>query len=241
MESIRILQDTYENLYALTFPIADLLEKEMPKISGWKVECDVILSDNGKKQKRTWTHFRELDLYYLLKILDHRWRALQNISRKKFFSPENYKLFVDKNEKNSIMSIRNKISHPETMSDYTIETYNAWNKSFDDAASAFGTTIKKLISEVHQKEKQKLIDFISERVFDRALENQNLPDDVHNSVIRTRKMLQNQKSAKDVMLFVEEMPNESRGRKICDTFHSMGLLAIEDILDELKKMYYGIL
>lgn len=42
-------------------------------------------------------------------------------------------------------------------------------------------------------------------------------------------------------LLEKEMPNESSGRKICDTFYSMGLFAIEDILDELKKMYYGIL
>lgn len=239
MESIRILQDTYENLYALTAPIAALLEKEMKKISGWKTECDAILSVKTTKPKTRWTHFNELDLYYLLKILERRWLALQNISQKKFFSPENNKLFVDKNNENSIMSIRNVVAHPECM-EYNTETYYAWNESFDDAAKAFGSTIKKLTADLHEKEKKKIVDFISERVFDKALREPALPDEVRVSVVNTRKRLEKQKNASDIMLFIEDMPDRSRGRHIRDVFHSMGLSAIEDILDDVKKMYYGI-
>ena len=83
MESIYILQKTYENLYALSFPVLDFLEVNLPRISNtWKRTCvyDVLEKDfpNGDITKR---ELKEFDIYYLLKILldEKNWNDLKNL------------------------------------------------------------------------------------------------------------------------------------------------------------------
>ena len=76
MESIRILQDAYEKLYALTEPVANLLERELTKVSDWKQKCDYVLSRRNCKVKE-WNYFYELDLYYLLVLLEAGWEELE--------------------------------------------------------------------------------------------------------------------------------------------------------------------
>lgn len=106
MESIRILQDTYEKLYALSAPIVDFLETNLPRISNtWKRECvDEILEMKVLDRKLT-----EFDIYYLLKILLHEenWNKLKNLdSNDDFYTEYNKELLSE------VKKIRNEIAHP---------------------------------------------------------------------------------------------------------------------------------
>ena len=84
MESIYILQKTYENLYALSFPVLDFLERNLPRISStWMRSCvyDVLDKDfsNDDITKR---ELKEFDIYYLFKVLltDTNWNSLKNLN-----------------------------------------------------------------------------------------------------------------------------------------------------------------
>ena len=72
MESIYILQNTYEKLYALSIPILAFLEERLPLISStWKRTCvDEVLKTEFKdgREKFVDRELKELDIYYLLKV-----------------------------------------------------------------------------------------------------------------------------------------------------------------------------
>jgi len=131
MESIRILQDTYEKLYVLTPYISSMMQEVFPKWKGnddWKSYCDSILDSLPSWHKREWTNFCELDLYLLLQILKSSWGGLKASFGDEFFNEENYSLFVDSDNEFSILQIRNKVAHPENME--PPEKY--YHKSEDD-------------------------------------------------------------------------------------------------------------
>ena len=70
MESIRILQDTYEKLYAITPPLGDLMENELAKLSPkfWKDDYVLPLFQKKGLLKDEWSHLYEIDSYYLLEL-----------------------------------------------------------------------------------------------------------------------------------------------------------------------------
>ena len=102
MESIYILQSTYEKLYALSSPVADFLEKNLPCVSSnWKYYCiDEVLKTETKDGKERFVdkNLHELDVYYLLKVLldDRNWKVLSDLfSENVFYSKTNKYLLFD--------------------------------------------------------------------------------------------------------------------------------------------------
>lgn len=78
MESIRILQDIFERLYAVAIPMRDFLENELPHVSkNWWYDCvesslshdsNYLYTDSSKD------NLDDVDIYFLTKILLKYWR-----------------------------------------------------------------------------------------------------------------------------------------------------------------------
>ena len=240
MESIRILQDTYEKLYAITPSLGDLIEDALRGRSPQFWRDDYVMPVFQKKGllKDDWNHLYEIDSYYLLEILSKRWRVLSENSNSKFFSKENWTLFVDRNNKFSIISIRNEVSHPEYW-DYEISTYNAWHESLEKAAVALGSSLPELLYELHEPERKKMLDIILNRVVNLALQSTVLPSEILKSIEDTKRRLELQNTASGIMAFFTDALRSERGKQIYDALKEHKLSSFEDIAGEVRDAYYG--
>lgn len=238
MESIRILQDTYEKLYAITTPIMDLMETKLTKVPSWKQKCDAILNKHTEDKIKEWSYFCELDLYYLLVLLKEEWDDLERYSDSDFFTEDNQNLFVSSAE-NSVFSIRNNVSHPENW-DYTIDTYRQWKKSLEKAAVALGSSMEELLYDLHKPERERMLNFILDNTTNITLKSDKLPEDIRNSVIHTRDMLKSQMTAAGIITFFSDALKSERGKQVVEALSKLGLPLFEDIKDEVFDMYYGI-
>ena len=237
METIRLLQDTYEKLYVITPLLAELLEKEMPKTSQqWKQKCDSILRQD-KKFRKQWSYFYELDTYYLLKLLKSKWDELSNKYNTDFFTNENEELFVS-NRDDSVLSIRNEIAHPEQW-DYELELYNRWGSSLAHAAKELGSDLSKLLQQYHEPEKQRILKIIDDAVIAPALRCTALPAEIRQSVENTRKRLEIQNTATGIIAFFTDALHSNTGKSICDTLHAHKLKAFEDVENTVRDAYFG--
>lgn len=235
MESIRILQNTYENLYVLQKPICEFLNNRLPLIPpNWRHLVDEILETRLGHNNHT--NFENLDVYYLLTILlsEKVWNPLKKLllDERTFFTNENYNLLKD------VKEIRNKISHP-TFEIYTYKTFKKWETLIESTARLFGTELSELKSKLYAEEKEKLLNLILSKVVEPALASPNISDGIKKSVQDTKKRLELQNSAQGIEYFFEDSLNSLRGQEIKDEFHKNNLLAFEDIKDEVKSLYYN--
>ena len=244
MESIRILQDTYEKLYALSTPIAKFLEKNLPCVSpNWKRYCvDEVLkrkTENGDEflQDRD---FYQLDVYYLLKVLlaERNWNVLKEIfPENQFYTDENRKLF------RNVQKIRNSVAHPKLKS-YTEKDYIYWSSILEKTARVFGAELGSLIAELHHAEKDKLFNFICERTFNITMNSphfKELPQKKQESIARTKQRLQDQTTAAGIMALFEDSYFLRKGQPIREGLEEYHLPTFEDVMDDVRKFYYGFL
>ena len=241
MESIRILQDTYEKLYAVTPALRKLIGKELSALSpNWIEEYIVPFFKAKKKFYNKYTLLNEIDSYYLLEILREYWNYLSCKSNSKFFSEENRLLFVDKdkNNKSSLIYIRNKVAHPERWS-YGITAYNAWHESLEKAAVALGSSLPELLYELHEPERKKMLDIILNRVVNPALQSTVLPPEILKSIEDTKRRLELQNTASGIMAFFTDALHSERGKQIYDALKEHKLSSFEDIAGEVRDAYYG--
>lgn len=234
MESIRILQNTYEDLYVLAKPIREFLQEQLPKaFKNWREIIDEIMEN--QVYNYNYIILEELDIYYLLTILLDKnvWFNLKNSSpnARNFFTKENKDLLFN------IKKIRNNISHPSPTF-YTIDDYREWVSEIKSAARLFKTELSILKSELYAYEKEKLLKIIFEKVINPALASKNIKESTRKSVENTKKRLETQDSAQGIIFFFEDSLNSLRGKEIVEDFHNNNLLAFEDIKEEVLNAYY---
>lgn len=246
MESIRILQNTYEDLYVLAKPIRNFLQERLPLAfpNSWRRKVDEILEKQDYDEEKSYAYkksqsklpeFENLDLYHLLKILLYSevWNSLKDIfiDECNFFTNENKDLLQ------TIKEIRNNISHPSPTF-YTIDDYREWVSEIKSAARLFKTELSILKSELYAYEKEKLLKIIFEKVINPALASKNIKESTRKSVENTKKRLEMQDSAQGIIFFFEDSLNSLRGKEIVEDFHNNNLLAFEDIKDKVLNAYY---
>lgn len=243
MESIYILQSTYEKLYALTKPIAEFLENNLPCIApnNWKFYCiDEVLKTDLKdgREKFVDRKLHELDVYYLLKVLldDRNWKALADLfPENNFYSKENKRLLLD------VKEIRNTVSHPR-IDGYDEKDFVEWTAKIESAARLFGTELGELIAELHRAEKEKLFKFICERTFDITMNSpdfKKLPQHKQESIARTKQRLSDQTTAAGIMALFEDSYFLKKGQPIKEGLEEYHLPTFEDVMDDVRKFYYG--
>ncbi len=265
MESIRILQDTYEKLYVLTRYLAKFMDEEIQKIEGWKEHCDKILSgsESWKKWKgRNWTNFYELDLYYLLFILKKSWDDFRRWTDSPFFSEENRALFVGTTEKSeyenvndenySVYDIRNTVAHPENMGfleEYYSDSHNEkyskykkWDEVIDKASDELGFSMGKLLCEIHEKEKNDLMKVIFENSTYKTMASPKYPslsEKTRMGIERTKDRIEKQSTAAGIMAFFKDSEFLNKGTYIKEELEANGLPTFEDIREKIWLHYYG--
>lgn len=230
MESIRILQNTYENLYVLAKPVRDFLQEKLPLVQkDWHWLVDDILQKTLHKYDSA--DFEELDIYYYLKILLYKdvWFVL----KKEFHG--NWS--ENKDILHKVLDIRDTISHP-SLTIYTKSDYDLWTAQIESAARLFGAELSELKAELYNSEKEALLNLILSKVVNPALQNPNLSEKMKESIKNTQERLEQQNSAQGIILFFEDSLNSIRGREIKEEFHKNNLLAFEDIKGKVDDLYF---
>ena len=234
METIRILQNIYEELYVARKPLANFLEERLPALSSqWKKECiENVLNEKVNK------NFFELDIYYLLQILldEQNWHNLKNLFPKDecYFEEENKILYK------KVRQIRNEVMHP-SLSSYTYADFLEQEKTINSFVNVFSQekNLPQLILELHQAEKTKLINIIEKNVIIPALSCEFLPENIIKSIKNTRTRLNIQNTAQGIISFFNDSLNAERGKEICKVLHKNSLKSFEDIKSEVEKSYYS--
>lgn len=242
MESIYILQKTYENLYALTKPVAEFLEKNLPCVApnNWRFYCidDVLKTESKDGVKRFIDKtLYELDVYYLLKVLleDRTWKVLKDMfPENDFYSDKNKKLLYE------VKQIRNDVAHPR-IEKYTEQDFIDWTEKIEAVANLFGKNLGQLVAGLHKSEKDRLFNFIAERTFDITMNSpdfKKLPQSKQESVARTKKRLQEQATAAGIMALFEDSYFLHKGQPIKEGLEEYHLPTFEDVMEEVKDFYY---
>lgn len=251
METIRILQKTYENLHVLSAPIALFLREQLPPLSpNWKKEFVFdILNDPKEENDKTLSYYErkrrekkeinkeleELDVYYLLKILTNYkvWnRLIETYPDNPILTNENKVLLSD------IKDIRNEVAHP-SLQKHTMDEYALWTDTISKGAELFGFELNGLINELHQAEKEKLLNIVLSKVVNPALAHSGIKDHIRASIENTKDRLLMQNTSEGIIYFFTDALHATGGKHICEKLHECGLLAFEDIYDEVMNAYYG--
>ena len=234
MESIRILQDSYELLYALSFPMGKYLDSHMTKLNpNWFQEM-FLAKENTQSQFKGKSCASDLDIYFQAKLFKNYWFALQ----KQF--PDEYKFFNTKNKYliSDIQDIRNNIMHVDH-SDYTYSDFLQFQKKIKDAAILFNCNIDDLIIELHNEEKNKLLEIIKKEVLNPAIEYENLNDDIKASIKDTLNRLSSKASAREIHEFFHDALNAKKGKEVYSVLNNCKLKGFEDIIDLIDQAYYS--
>lgn len=69
MESIRVLQDIFEQLYALSFPMGQYLDSHLPKLEKDRFNKIFLDEESNPDNYRYKSCASDLDIYYQAKLL----------------------------------------------------------------------------------------------------------------------------------------------------------------------------
>ena len=174
MTSIQILKETYESLYAITPILAKFLESEFKNLSPlqWRENyVEPVLQKSCFVGE--WRNLSDIDCYYLLELLNFYWKAFREKTESDFFTWENRNLFIDRNNPNPLIKIRNEFSYPAQDS-YSSKDFVAWSKSIEDVTLQLGSFLEKLVKQLHSAEKGKILENLFKHTTCKTLKSHDL-------------------------------------------------------------------
>lgn len=233
METIHILQKTYELLYVARIPLLNYLSDRLPAISStWKRDCvERVLNERNSRD------FSELDIYYLILILqdkENQSRILEMFPQDRLIYEDNSKLFLN------IEDLRCDIMHPSFVN-YTFEDFVRWTNTIESFIHVFNSekSLSDYTLDLHQNEKNRLLNIIKNNVLLPALSSKNLSQEIKNSVQNTMDRLENQQSAEGIILFFTDALHGNRGKEIAKELEKNGLQSFETIKTIVLQEYYS--
>lgn len=185
MESIRVLQDTFELLYALSFPFGEYLDSHLCKLDKNLFENLFLTEEKNPENFKYKKSVGDLDIYYQTKILNKYWNDLKQL----FPHESHFYEYSNRSLINDIKEIRNNIMHTDH-SDYSYSEFYNDRQKIKQAAILFGTPIEKLLINLHNTEKQKLLNIIKSEVIHPALNTPELEENIKASIRDTEKRLE---------------------------------------------------
>ena len=124
-------------------------------------------------------------------------------------------------------------------SDITYAEFSKNRKTIREAAKLFNTSIDDLIIELHNEEKNKLLEIIKQQVLDPALASEKLNEDIQESVKDTLKRLSVKSSAREIHVFFKDALNAKKGKEVYAELKACGLNGFEDIINKIDEAYYS--
>jgi hypothetical protein len=111
----------------------------------------------------------------------------------------------------------------------------------EKAAVELGSNMEELLYELHKPEKDRMLKFIFDNTTNITLKSDKLPEDIRNSVLRTKSIMEQQMTAAGIIAFFSDALKSIRGQQVVAELKKLGLPLFEDIKEEVFDMYYGIL
>lgn len=233
MDTIHILQKTYEQLYVARIPLLKYLSERLQAVSrNWEEDCVDRVLDNPERKD-----FSDLDIYYLIRIFldsQNKRQILTVFPDDKDIYKGNMDLF------RFIKNLRCDVMHPSFES-YTYETFQEWTESIEKFIHIFDPTksLEDYTKEIHQKEKDKLLNIIKTKVINPALKSQNLSKKTKKNIQNTLDRLEVQDSAEGIIAFYEDALKSNQGQMIGVELEANKLKSFEKIAPMIFKEYYS--
>lgn len=237
MESIFVLQDCFERLYALSVPFGTFINNHFDKIDKDWFRKYVLTNKSYSKFKKNLkgkTSAADLDICFQCKLLLNNWNLL-----KKHFPDE--KDFFNNDTKLTILAvrnIRNETMHP-VHTKHSYDDLKNYRKQMEALAEKLGTTIDNCLDNLNNSSKEKLIKILKDNVTSKALACDALPEDIKISVRNTEKRLENKRTAKEILDFFYDALKSKRGGKIYEAFQKNNLKGFEDCVDLIEEAFYS--
>lgn len=237
MESIFVLQDCFERLYALSIPFGEFINLHFDKIDkDWfkKFVRNNKAYGRFKKYVREKNNANDLDIYFQCKLLLNNWLMLKRNfpDEDNFFSKETKDIILQ------VRNIRNETMHP-VHKKYSYEDLLDFRKQMENLANKINTSMEECLDKLNKKNKDKLIKILKENVTSKALACNNLPEDIKQSVSNTELRLENKRTAKEILDFFYDALNSDRGNKIYKAFQENNLKGFEDCVDLIEEAFYS--
>lgn len=143
--------------------------------------------------------FSELDIYYLILILqdkENQSRILEMFPQDRLIYEDNSKLFLN------IKNLRCDIMHPSFVN-YTFEDFVRWTNTIESFIHVFNSekSLSDYTLDLHQNEKNRLLNIIKNNVLLPALSSKNLSQEIKNSVQTLWTDLKTSKVQKELFFF----------------------------------------
>ena len=212
----------------------------------WEDFIDPVLQHENKE------NFKYLDISDLLNVFKMNW---ENIFR--YFDKRYHKFKYDAEYKlvNKVHWIRTIVAHANDidMSPSIFTDSLSYLLDYAKLIYAEKTLINKLELEwmkysqtIPENQKKKsgeeslrtaVLSVIENKVLLKAVNNNALPADIRLSVDRTTLRLHSMRTLEEIMGFFNNAIRSERGIVVEDALHKEGLLAFEDIKDEINRIY----
>jgi hypothetical protein len=259
----RMIGEANECLFKLREPMVKFLEKVLPPVFGkakWEGSIFEYMEQQrpyfwGVIQENNIIKFNELDMAMLLDVFISKFSRLKksykSLDDRKYFKYYKYReKFDDIYLTIRIRERRNQIAHPNNNT-LTIENMNGILDDFIEFGNYIDATraiirsievIKCKYSKYqndteNERKKTERIIIIENEVIRPALNNEELDEDISNSVLTTLFRLRNKKRYEEIDDFFIEAQSSKRGIKVKETLNELGLKAFEDISDEYTKKF----
>ena len=256
----RMIGELNECLFKLRKPLADFLCKILPPIFNneeWErqifEELEQSVYHNRILKQSNIETIHDLDVSILLNVLLKYFTRLRDYYNS-MPKEEYYKYFNKFNDiylTKSILEHRRLIAHPNDKT-VNIEIMISMTNDF----IVFGKFIeidKEILrpiemikskytkyqsNKVEEKEKNERVKFIEDTVLRPALNNEELDDDIKESLLTTLFRLKIKKTAKEIdSFFIGAQETSSRGKEMRDALRAKNLLAFEDIREEYEDRF----
>ena len=246
MDTIHILQKTYENLYVARIPFLTFLQERLPVISSqWKKDCveRVLYNDENltfKQKERLKKHRKDitqLDIYYLLQIFldEQNWNHLEALfpDDSYFFIQDNRELYY------KVREIRCNVMHP-SFEIYKYDDFVEWENTIISFVNLFSPDkdLQELRIDFHKEERDRLLKIIKRKVINPALKSSKLTDDFKIHIQNTKDRLEAQNTAEGIIAFFTDALDSIQGQEIGKTLEDNDLESFERIKNEVLKDYY---
>jgi hypothetical protein len=236
----------FEYLLLLRKPFADFMYKHMKAVydDNWWNNCVIPNLKQPFKKK-----LDDLDFYDLLRIFINQWKELySSITGNNDINAndENYKLLFD------ILHLRNIVSHANENMIFIYDMHRQLSTLLDFAVfiNAYEYIIVDLKNDLSkytkekdtndERKKEKLLETIITNVLFPAMTCATLPAETKESILRTMVIIQNMKTADEILDFYSGALQSTKGQNVYKTLKEQNLTTFEDIRDKINAIMGNI-